>query len=120
MPVTVLTAQIAGDRTRDRGIVVDSQQDRLARPLKELKLRGETVAVLIADYRMPQMSGIEFLEQAMDVETAAGWPARFRRRRFWVRAPDRVSWDNGASSAPTFCVPCLRNSLEFPALGSRF
>ena len=34
--------------------------------LKELKLRGDTVAVLVADYRMPQMSGIEFLEQAME------------------------------------------------------
>jgi thioredoxin reductase (NADPH) len=35
--------------------------------LRELKLRGETVAVFVADYRMPQMSGIEFLEQAMDL-----------------------------------------------------
>ena len=35
--------------------------------LKELKLRGDTVAVFVADYRMPQMSGIEFLEQAMDL-----------------------------------------------------
>ncbi|MGB9302794.1 MAG: FAD-dependent oxidoreductase [Mycobacterium sp.] len=35
--------------------------------LKQLKLRGETVATLIADYRMPQMTGIEFLEQAMDL-----------------------------------------------------
>jgi len=35
--------------------------------LRQLKLRGETVATLIADYRMPQMTGIEFLEQAMDL-----------------------------------------------------
>jgi thioredoxin reductase (NADPH) len=35
--------------------------------LHELKLRGETVAVFVADYRMPQMSGIEFLEAAMDI-----------------------------------------------------
>ena len=35
--------------------------------LKEIKLRGEQVAVLLADYRMPQMNGIEFLEQAMDL-----------------------------------------------------
>src|SRR3954470_2290218 len=35
--------------------------------LRELKLRGDTVALLLADYRMPQMNGIEFLEQAMDV-----------------------------------------------------
>ncbi|HEV7655003.1 MAG TPA: FAD-dependent oxidoreductase [Mycobacteriales bacterium] len=35
--------------------------------VREIKLRGEQVAVLLADYRMPQMSGIEFLEQAMDL-----------------------------------------------------
>ncbi len=39
--------------------------------LKQLKLRGETVAMLIADYRMPQMTGIDFLEQAMDLYPAA-------------------------------------------------
>jgi thioredoxin reductase (NADPH) len=39
--------------------------------LKQLKLRGETVATLIADYRMPQMTGIDFLEQAMDLYPAA-------------------------------------------------
>ncbi|MET7702948.1 MULTISPECIES: NAD(P)/FAD-dependent oxidoreductase [unclassified Streptomyces] len=35
--------------------------------LRELKLRGDQVAVILADYRMPQMNGIEFLEQALDV-----------------------------------------------------
>src|SRR6266567_4767573 len=35
--------------------------------LRELKLRGDPVAVLLADYRMPEMSGLEFLEQAMDL-----------------------------------------------------
>jgi thioredoxin reductase (NADPH) len=39
--------------------------------LKELKLRGETVAMLVADYRMPKMTGIEFLERAMDLYPAA-------------------------------------------------
>jgi len=34
--------------------------------VREMKKRGDEVAVLLADYRMPQMSGIEFLEQAMD------------------------------------------------------
>ncbi|MFF3852912.1 FAD-dependent oxidoreductase [Micromonospora sp. NPDC002575] len=39
--------------------------------LREIKLRGEQVAVLVADYRMPEMNGIEFLEAAMDLFPAA-------------------------------------------------
>jgi thioredoxin reductase (NADPH) len=35
--------------------------------LHELLLRGDRVAVLLADYRMPTMNGIEFLEKAMDL-----------------------------------------------------
>ncbi|MGY1631334.1 FAD-dependent oxidoreductase [Geodermatophilus sp. SYSU D01186] len=35
--------------------------------LRELKLRGDPVAVLLADYRMPEMNGIDFLERAMDL-----------------------------------------------------
>jgi len=39
--------------------------------LREMKLRGEQVAVILADYRMPQMNGIEFLERAMDIYRGA-------------------------------------------------
>jgi thioredoxin reductase (NADPH) len=39
--------------------------------LREMKLRGDQVAVLLADYRMPQMNGIEFLERAMDLYPGA-------------------------------------------------
>ncbi|HEY0637777.1 MAG TPA: FAD-dependent oxidoreductase [Pseudonocardiaceae bacterium] len=35
--------------------------------LREIKLRGEQVAVILADHRMPRMTGVEFLEQAMDL-----------------------------------------------------
>ena len=51
---------------RYRIVRAESGPDALE-TLNELKLRGETVAVFVADYRMPQMSGIEFLEEAMDL-----------------------------------------------------
>src|SRR4029078_9562969 len=49
-----------------RIVRAESGQDALE-TLNELKLRGDTVAVFVADYRMPQMSGIECLEEAMDI-----------------------------------------------------
>jgi thioredoxin reductase (NADPH) len=51
---------------RYRIVRAESGPDALE-TLNELKLRGETVAVFVADYRMPHMSGIEFLEEAMDL-----------------------------------------------------
>lgn len=39
--------------------------------LKQLKLRNEEVALLLTDQRMPQMSGVEFLEQAMTIYPTA-------------------------------------------------
>lgn len=35
--------------------------------LKQLKLRNEAVALLLIDQRMPHMTGVEFLEQAMEL-----------------------------------------------------
>ena len=37
------------------------------KPSPNWKLRGDVVALFVADYRMPKMSGIEFLEAAMDL-----------------------------------------------------
>ncbi len=35
--------------------------------LQQLKLRGETVALFVVDQRMPRMSGVEFLEKAVQL-----------------------------------------------------
>ena len=35
--------------------------------VKEMRLRGDDVAAILADYRMPQMNGVQFLEAAMDL-----------------------------------------------------
>src|ERR1700691_148025 len=52
---------------KDYRIVRAESGDQALEALRELKLRGDVVALLLADYRMPQMNGIEFLEQAMDL-----------------------------------------------------
>jgi thioredoxin reductase (NADPH) len=57
-----------GERHR---IVRAESGDAALDTLRQMKLRGEEVAVLLADYRMPEMNGIEFLEQAMDVYPGA-------------------------------------------------
>ena len=49
-----------------RVIRADSGMDALE-ALREIKLRGDAVAAILADYRMPQMDGIAFLEKAMDL-----------------------------------------------------
>src|SRR5450755_248355 len=52
---------------RDHRVVrAESGADALA-ALKEMKLRGDEVAILLADHRMPEMDGIQFLEKAMDI-----------------------------------------------------
>jgi thioredoxin reductase (NADPH) len=52
---------------QDHRIVRAESGPQALEALAEIKLRGDPVAVLLADYRMPEMSGLEFLEQAMDL-----------------------------------------------------
>src|SRR6202046_918960 len=56
---------------KDYRIVRAESGDQGLDALKELKLRGDLVALLLADYRMPEMNGIDFLEQAMDLYPTA-------------------------------------------------
>ena len=52
-------------------IIRAESPDTALETLREITLRGDDVAVILADYRMPLMTGIEFLEQAMDLVPAA-------------------------------------------------
>ncbi len=53
-----------------RVVRADSGREGL-RALEELVVRNQPVAVVMADHRMPSMTGVEFLEEAMDVVPAA-------------------------------------------------
>jgi thioredoxin reductase (NADPH) len=53
-----------GDQHR---IIRAESGEQALEALREMTLRGEQVAIIVADYRMPNMNGIEFLEHAMDI-----------------------------------------------------
>ena len=44
----------------------DSGEEALT-AIREAVLRGDQVAAILADYRMPRMNGVDFLESAMDL-----------------------------------------------------
>ena len=63
-------AAIERDVQREYGadfrIVSATSGSEALETLKQLKLRNEAVALLLIDQRMPHMTGVEFLEQAME------------------------------------------------------
>jgi thioredoxin reductase (NADPH) len=51
----------------DYRVVRSESGPEALKTLRELKLRGDPVAVMLADHRMPDMTGLQFLEEAMDL-----------------------------------------------------
>jgi len=51
--------------------------------LKQLKVRNDSVALLLADQRMPRMDGVEFLQEAMEIFPGA-------KRAFSPRTPTQM------------------------------
>jgi len=56
---------------RDYRILNTTSANEALDALKELKQKGEEVALFLSDQRMPEMSGVEFLEQAKDIYPGA-------------------------------------------------
>jgi len=51
----------------DYRVVRAESGDAALEALREFTLRGDPTALLLADHRMPGMTGVDFLEQAMDI-----------------------------------------------------
>ncbi|HET6380412.1 MAG TPA: FAD-dependent oxidoreductase [candidate division Zixibacteria bacterium] len=56
---------------KDYRIVAASSGDEALEAVRQLSLRGSTVALFVVDQRMPKMTGIEFLAQAIELQPDA-------------------------------------------------
>jgi thioredoxin reductase (NADPH) len=70
-----VSRSIARDLRRRYGeefrVIRADAADEALEALAEIKLRGARVAAILADHRMPGMTGVDFLERAMDLFPAA-------------------------------------------------
>ena len=66
---------IRGDLSREYGseyrVVLADSGDAALELLRELKRRGESSALFVVDQRMPKMTGVEFLEKAIELYPGA-------------------------------------------------
>ena len=51
----------------DYRIMRSESGEEALQAIREVVLRGDQVAAILADYRMPRMNGVDFLEKAMDL-----------------------------------------------------
>lgn len=66
----------------DYRIISTSSANEALQTLLEWKKKGETVALFLSDQRMPEMEGVEFLEQAKNISRSQARPTHglFRHR----------------------------------------
>lgn len=66
---------VAQDLRREYGsrfrIISTDSGEKALKTLTQLQIRNEAVALFLVDQRMPHMSGVEFLEQAREIEPRA-------------------------------------------------
>ena len=55
----------------DYRVIGSDSPERALTLLKQLKVRNDSVALLLADQRMPQMDGVNFLAEAMELHPLA-------------------------------------------------
>ena len=61
----VRSSAISGETMASNTVSSELSRDEALASLERLKLRNETVALFLVDQRMPQMTGVEFLAQAL-------------------------------------------------------
>ena len=58
--------------SKEYRIISSDNAIEMLEALRELKLKGERVALFLSDQKMPEIEGVEFLEEAMEIFPLAG------------------------------------------------
>lgn len=65
--LSAITRDLRSEYSNDYRILSTSSPEEALEALQELKKKNESLALLVADQRMPEMSGVEFLRKALEI-----------------------------------------------------